>query len=105
MKYNVDDLLKLANSDVLTPTKIDSSYDVQKFINTLDIKAGKHRVKNAAIYDAYKNWSGRPLSRHAFFKIFSRFFDAAITNGFRYYNLNYRPIELVNEVDNLKIKI
>jgi hypothetical protein len=106
MKYSIKDLIKIASSAVSQPTpNVDSDTDVERFILALKIKSGQHIVKNNALYKAYKSWSVKPLDKHSFLIYFAQYFPQQRTTTYRYHLLNYRAIELLNKVDNMKVKI
>jgi len=105
-KLTTEQLLKIAKEENLVKNNIKHKKpinDVHRFILSLNIKAGKCDVSYTIAYEAYKMWSYKPLSRRQFLWAFSAFFKTKYRCYF--YKLNYSPIELLNKVDNLKIKI
>jgi hypothetical protein len=105
MKISLEDLIKAAQQS--TDEKIISTdrSDVERFVLSLNIKEGKHVVKNATVYKAYKEWSAKPMQARSFHVFFAQLFKPYRDGTYRYHMLNYRPIELLNKVDNKKIKI
>lgn len=104
MKYSVKDLIKIASTPSTEP-KFNTDNDVERFILSLKIKAGSHAVKNSVIYKAYCAWSSRPLKHRSFHSYFAQFFEQQRAKTYRYHLLNYRATELLNKIDNMKIKI
>lgn len=105
MKHSIQDLIKIAEGKSTGTIKTTLENEVHRFILSLNIKEGKHRVKNAIIFKAYNEWAVRKVTTHKFFAEFSKFFMQDRTRTCRHYNLNYRPIELLNKIDNMKVKI
>jgi hypothetical protein len=104
-KVSVEDLLRIvAENKHVKPTPTPNYNDVHRFVKALNIKEGRHRVTNAVIYKAYKLWSTKPFTRQGFFSRFARYFKPQIDYKWRHYMLNYRAVELLNKVDNGKVK-
>lgn len=106
MSLDLKELLKIAedNKEVLKKKSKKGINDVHSFILTLNIKQGKYKVRPRMVYEAYKHWSGNPLTQRKFFYSFALLFTEFLGSR-RYYKLNYSPIELLNKIDNLKIKV
>lgn len=80
--------------------------EIQRFIMSNDIKEGKFKVKNSLVYKAYKKWSMKPKTNYEFMHAFNEYFTPYVeTVHYRYYMLNVRAVELMNRIDNQKIKI
>jgi hypothetical protein len=107
MKHTIEELLKIAQEGKPGPSGIPTKLenDVQRFILALKIKDGKHKVKNQLLYKAYAEWSAKPFTSHQFHLYFSQFFTSLRSDTYRYHLLNYRAIELLNKIDNMKVKI
>lgn len=105
IKPSIQDLIKLAKQQDVSEAKTSHLAEVERFILALDIKDGKFKVKNVLLYQAYKKWALKPMSRPSFLTLFSKYIIPGREEHFRYYFLNYRPIELITTVDKMKIKI
>ncbi len=108
MKHlTTEQLLKIvADNPVVKPRPTRNSNDVHRFIKDLDIRTGKHLVRNLMIYKTYALWSSAHsrIGRRGFFKRFSYYFSPVNTKSYRHYRINYRAVELLNKVDNGRIK-
>jgi hypothetical protein len=106
MKHTIEDLLKVVESNKTQLKKPRNNVsDIHKFIEELDIKEGKHRVKVQMVYKAYKLWGGKKTSK-SFFNQFSKYFERLRTgHDFVHYCLNVRAVELLNKVDNGLVEI
>ncbi len=107
MKLSTEQLLKIVaeNKVVEKPRPARNANDVHRFIKDLVIKDGAHMVRAKIIYKTYKLWaSSKPYSIKSFFKRFSQYFHPHNNGPGRYYLLNYRAVEMVNKVDNGRIK-
>lgn len=90
------------NKDIVhSPTR--NANDVHRFITALGIKEGKHCVKNGMLYQVYCLWSSRPYSRKSFFIRFAKYYPPQ-SEKWKHYKLNYRAVELMNMVDDGKVK-
>lgn len=100
----INKLLELAK--VPTNEKARETLDeVQRFVLAVGLKEGKHVIDCTMIYKAFSMWRSRPTKTSiSFFTSFGRFFKGKRTGTHRYYLLNLRPLELLNRVDNMKIK-
>jgi len=106
MPIDIKELLRIAedNKQVLSKKSRKGINDVHTFVLTLNIKKGKNRIRPRIIFQAYKQWSGKPVKQRMFFYDFALLFTE-FKSSIKYYKLNYDPIELLNKVDNLKIKV
>lgn len=99
MKLTTEELLRAANVEISPVTKVKfQGNDVLRFVDALNIKEGKRSVKLQFIYKAYKLWSAMPVVQRDFVVEFNRIFRV---NG-GWYNINLRPMELLNKVDKMK---
>lgn len=106
MKLTIEELLKLAeNSNKLKKNKINAVSDVHRFILAVNIKEGKKRIRKEIVYQAYKMWSAKPLLQKEFIRQFNWFFQLKNVTNYRAYALNYSAIQLLNKLDNAKIKV
>lgn len=106
MKISIEDLLKIAesNEETLKEAPQKAINDVHRFILALKIKEGKNSVTGQILYKAYKSWSANPVHIKTFYHLFSEFFPSHPGSKI-YYLLNLTPVELLNKIDNLKLKI
>jgi hypothetical protein len=105
-KIKLEELIRIAkeNKDKIYNTNIaDNLDDVAKFILTFNIKDGKNKVPSNIVYQAYCNWTSRPKSNHAFLLAFTKCFSKKKTTSKVIYLLNYKPMQLINEVERRKI--
>lgn len=107
MKLTTEQLLKIAQTRLEEIKKVKPSQknDVLQFINEWNIKEGKHKVTSSLIYQSYKSWTRRPKSKQSFLIFFSKAFESKMIGSKRCYLLNYRPVELLNKIDNAKVSI
>lgn len=74
-KEELDDLLKLVESEPNAPTEKEYS-DVEQFIYELNIRAGETAIPLYLVFYTYQNWSrqSKPLTKVQFGKEFRKFF-------------------------------
>ena len=105
MKYSLEELNRIAdeNADQLKSLPKDNKHynDVIKFAMNLNLKAGKHKVKSGIVYKAYGVWSDKPLKKLAFLDCFNEIFEFEAP----FYNLNLRPLELLNKAEQHRVKL
>lgn len=105
----IKELIKLAKADLapgqLPKLDVNITFDeAQRFVIALKIKDGKERVTSGIIYKSYEKWSPNPISKQAFAMQFKLLFTNTRDQTNNYYMLNYKPIELVKEVEKLNRK-
>lgn len=108
MKITVEDLIKLASQAQSTLTNVENTHltDVERFILDMNIKTGLFRIRTKALYNAYTLWSRKPLTRKGFSHKFNYYFDVKGHGSHHWYHLlNYKPIQLLNAVDNKKLRV
>lgn len=101
MKLTNEELLKIALSEAVKKTKFDEN-DVLRFIDALNIKEGKREVKIHFIYKAYKLWSAAPVPLKEFKLRFRDVFRQHNATDEIWFNINLRPLEMINKVDRMK---
>lgn len=98
---SLEELLKAALSNKPSTLEVADIDDAEKFFRAMRIKPGKHKVSSKALHKAYSAWSVKPQGYQEFAKTAQAFFPRAADSTHR---LNYHPIQLLNKVDNLKVK-
>lgn len=104
-KINIEQLLKIAKDNKEKLFISDGTSDLneaQKFVIAMDIKAGKNKVLAHTIYEAYASWALKPITKIGFFIMFSRMFEGKKGKYKTYYFVNYKPAELMKEVNMLR---
>lgn len=97
----LEDLLRIAKSDKPSTLEVSNIDDVEKFVRELKIRPGKNRIKTSMLFKAYVSWSAKPYEYMDFLHKFCIFFPKSKDNSHR---LNFHPVQLLNKVDNLKVK-
>ncbi len=107
-RYTTEQLIKVVEANKNAPVRQRNSNEVHRFINDLDIKAGKNLVIPRMIFKAYLIWTSesRPFTSQKFFPRFSGYFTPhnSRVKGGRYYLLNYTAVQLLNKVDNGRVR-
>lgn len=106
-KVSLSELIRIAkeNQDkVVTADSIDEYDEVTSFILTCKLKEGGNTILSSVIYSAYCNWSLSPLSKSSFFMRFKKVFVPVGTGAKQHFLLNHKAGQLLNLVENKKIK-
>lgn len=104
-RLTTEQLLRIVSENKeVKPDRYAHTNDVHRFIAALNIKPGKHEITQKLLYKSYRLWSDKPKTQKAFTMRFSTYFLFHIEGRHRFYKLNYRPIELMNKVDNGKVR-
>lgn len=104
-KVNIGQLLKIARDNkekLFTSDGTSDLNEAQKFVIAMDIKSGKNKVFAATIYEAYVSWAIKPITKIGFFMFFGRMFENKKGKYKAYYLLNYKPAEMMKEVNMLR---
>lgn len=105
-KLNISELIRIAkeNKDKIFNTDVSKDLDeATKFSLVFKIKAGGNKVLSTTIYKAYTTWAVRPQPRTKFLEDFASLFEKGQGSNARFYMLNYKPAQLVNEATRRKI--
>ena len=101
MKIDLEKLIDLAKQETKQDNSIfDKMSDVMKFVHHFKIKDGEHVVSSRMMFKAYKEWSKVATSVQKFVKELQPIFQEEKKKGVVCFRINYRPIELLNAVDN-----
>lgn len=77
---------------------------VNKFILFFKLKEGKNKVYVSFVYEIYKQWDKNPIGKRKFSLRFSKFFESKRNNKKWFYNLNYKPEQLIKKMKELEDK-
>lgn len=91
----LEKLLEIASQKSKSEITDFKKTDVERFIDKFQIEAGDTFVHNVIIYYTY--WKSKQrdrMSRHAFFKRFSQYFDGHFKQNERGYLLNPEPFDI-----------
>lgn len=98
----IDDLINIAKQvETQTSKATDSVNDVHRFLRVFKVKDGSHRVRRYVVWQAFNMWIPGLLKEKEFYTQASKFLETHCFGPGKYYLINYKPLELLNKVDNL----
>lgn len=105
-KINITELIRIAreNKDKLYNKNISENLnEATKFTLAFGITQGKNKIYADIVYKTYEKWSLNAINKLQFFKQFCELFESKQEGSKRFFCLNYKPAELLNEVERMKV--
>src|ERR1051325_4496965 len=99
----LSELIELAK---LAPAKsskaTESVNDVHRFLRLFKVKDGAHKIRREVLWQAFNMWQPNMLTDKEFFKQASKLLQVLVDGQgkAKHYLINYKPLELLNRVDN-----
>ena len=105
-----DELIKIAqqqnkDADKLVGVQSDDVDEAAKFISAMGLKNGCAICPVRSMWEFYKRWAIKPISKKAFGNQFTTYFPQYRKNSYRYYKLNLRPWDIHCKLLSLNEKI
>jgi len=100
---NIDKLIELAKTKDSIAEEITTDLsEARKFAIALELKEGKKKVPARCIYNAYKEWALKPLTKMEFMAQWVKLFMPYRKASYRYYLLNLPAFEIDSKVRKMK---
>lgn len=105
-KISIAELIRIAKSNkdkIFNKDVSENLDDPTRFVIAFKIKDGRHKVLAETIYSTYCKWSSTPMRKIQFFMKFAKLFESHRGQKNNHYFLNYKPEELLNYVEKMKV--